>query len=108
AFEAFKRLTDRKKEVTDDDLFTILMEVQTDTSAMNKYELEMFQVQYGTANIPTATVVLNTPDNKRVENACTDQGSVEALYETLESLIKKILKLAVYQVKEIGRGKDAL
>src|SRR5699024_3646423 len=108
AFEAFKRLTDRKKEVTDDDLFTILMEVQTDTSAMNKYEMEMFQVQYGTANIPTATVVLNTPDNKRVENACTGQGSVEALYETLESLIKEDLKLVDYQLNSVGLGKDAL
>src|SRR5699024_4817426 len=56
AFDMFKQLTDRKKEVTDDDLFTILMDVQTDTSAVAKYELDMFQVQYGTTNIPTATV----------------------------------------------------
>ncbi|MBP2257197.1 2-isopropylmalate synthase [Virgibacillus alimentarius] len=108
AFEAFKRLTDRKKEVTDDDLFTILMDVQTDTSAMNKYELEMFQVQYGTTNIPTATVVLTTPDNERVETACTGQGSVEALYETLDTLIKEEIQLVDYQLNSVGRGKDAL
>src|SRR5699024_2960788 len=53
AFNAFKMLTDRKKEVTDDDLFTLLMDVQTDTTAIHKYELDMFQVQYGTSNIPT-------------------------------------------------------
>lgn len=108
AFTAFKMLTDRKKEVTDDDLFTILMEVQTDTSTMNKYELEMFQVQYGTANIPTATVVLRTPENERVEKACTGQGSVEALYETLDALIKEDLQLVDYQLNSVGRGKDAL
>lgn len=108
AFDAFKRLTDRKKEVTDDDLFTILMEVQTDTSAMNKYEMEMFQVQYGTKNVPTATVVLITPDKKRVEKACTGQGSVEALYETLDALIKEDLQLVDYQLNSVGRGKDAL
>ncbi len=61
AFEMFKELTDHKREVTDDDLYTILMEIQTETSAINKYQLEMFQVQYGTANIPTATVSLTTP-----------------------------------------------
>jgi 2-isopropylmalate synthase len=108
AFDAFKRLTDRKKEVTDDDLFTILMEVQTDTAAVNKYELEMFQVQYGTNNVPTATVVLKTPENERVEKASTGQGSVEALYETMESLIKEDLKLVDYQLSSVGRGKDAL
>lgn len=108
AFDTFKQLTDRKKEVTDDDLFTILMEVQTDTAAMNKYELEMFQVQYGTMNVPTATVVLKTPENERVEKACTGQGSVEALYETLDALIKEDLKLVDYQLNSVGRGKDAL
>src|SRR5690625_4191623 len=80
AFNAFKMLTDRKKEVTDDDLFTLLMDVQTDTTAIHKYELDMFQVQYGTSNIPTATVSLQTPKGKSMQSACTGQGSVEALY----------------------------
>ena len=70
AFNAFKMLTDRKKEVTDDDLFTLLMDVQTDTTAIHKYELDMFQVQYGTSNIPTATVSLQTPKGKSVQSAC--------------------------------------
>lgn len=108
AFDTFKKLTDRKKEVTDDDLFTILMEVQTDTATMNKYELEMFQVQYGTTNVPTATVVLKTPENERLEKACTGQGSVEALYETLDALVKEDLKLVDYQLNSVGKGKDAL
>src|SRR5699024_8987964 len=107
AFGMFKQLTDRKREVTDDDLYTILMEIQTDTSAVNKYQLEMFQVQYGTSNIPTATVSLTTPDGKTVQTACTGQGSVEALYKTLDSLIKEELQLTDYQLNSLGRGKDA-
>lgn len=108
AFEMFKQLTDRKKEVTDDDLYTILMEIQTDTAAVNKYNLEMFQVQYGTANIPTATVSLTTPDGKTVQTAQTGQGSVEALYKTLDALIEEDLQLTDYQLNSVGRGKDAL
>ncbi|MGY0693502.1 2-isopropylmalate synthase [Virgibacillus sp. FSP13] len=108
AFNLFKLLTDRKKEVTDDDLFTILMEIQTDTSKVDKYQLEMFQVQYGTANIPTATVVLQNPDGESVQTACTGQGSVEALYKTLDALIKENLQLVDYQLNSVGRGKDAL
>ncbi|PAV30901.1 2-isopropylmalate synthase [Virgibacillus profundi] len=108
AFNLFKQLTDHKKEVTDDDLFTILMEIQTDTSAVEKYKLEMFQVQYGSANIPTATVSLKTPAGKPVQTACTGQGSVEALYKTLDSLIEEDLKLIDYQINSVGGGKDAL
>lgn len=108
AFDLFKQLTDRKKEVTDDDLFTILTEVQTDTSAMDKYQMEMFQVQYGSANIPTATVKLKKPSGETVETASTGQGSVEALYNTLDILIDEDLQLLDYQLNSVGRGKDAL
>src|SRR5699024_11399350 len=69
------------------------------TSAVNKYQLEMFQVQYGTSNIPTATVSLTAPDGKTVQTAQTGQGSVEALYKTLDALIKEDLQLT-----EIGRA----
>jgi len=108
AFKQFKLLTDRKKEVTDDDLYTIVMEIKTDTSAISKYELESFQVQYGTTNIPTATVALKNPSGKQVEAACTGQGSVEALYETLDELIEEDLHLIDYQINSVGGGKDAL
>ncbi|TQS74946.1 2-isopropylmalate synthase [Ornithinibacillus gellani] len=108
AFEAFKKLTDYKKEVTDDDLFTILTEIQTEHASIGKYKLNMFQVQYGSANIPTATVSLTTPDGREVETACTGQGSVEALYNTLDALVSENLKLVDYQINSVGGGKDAL
>lgn len=108
AFKSFKLLTDRKKEVTDDDLFTILTEVQTIASAVEKYEVETMQIQYGTNSIPTATVRLTTPDNKTLQEACTGNGSVEALYATLDKLIAEELELVDYQITSVGRGKDAL
>ncbi|HLS20967.1 MAG TPA: 2-isopropylmalate synthase [Bacillota bacterium] len=108
AFDMFKQLTDRKREVTDDDLFMILMDVQTDSSTVSKYELDMFQVQYGTNNIPTATVSLTKPTGEVVESACTGQGSVEAVYAALESLVSEDVSLKDYQLQSVGGGKDAL
>ncbi|GGM19913.1 2-isopropylmalate synthase [Paraliobacillus quinghaiensis] len=108
AFKAFKLLTDRKKEVTDDDLFVILTDIQVDLSTLKKYELLSFQVQYGSHNLPTATVALNTPDGKRVETARTGQGSVEALYNTIEALIDEKIQLTDFTLSSIGKGKDAL
>lgn len=107
-FGQFKQLTDHKKEVTDEDLFTILMEIQTNANTVQKYQLEMIQVQYGSANIPTATVSVKTPEDKIVQTACTGNGSVEALYKTIAALITEETNLLDYQISSIGGGKDAL
>lgn len=108
AFKAFKLLTDKKKEVTDEDLFTILTDIQTDFSDVKKYELEAFQVQYGSANLPTANVALTNPEGIRAETARTGQGSVEALYNTLEALIKEEIHLTNFKLSSVGQGRDAL
>lgn len=108
AFKQFKLLTDRKKEVTDEDLFTILTDIQTSVSDVKKYELLAYQVQSGSMNLPTATIALTTPEGIRVETARTGKGPVEALYNTLEALIKEDIHLAKYQLSSVGQGRDAL
>ncbi|WP_416149106.1 2-isopropylmalate synthase [Salipaludibacillus sp. HK11] len=108
AFTSFKLLTDRKKEVTDEDLFTILTEIQTDSDEVKKYVLKAFQVQYGTSNLPTATVALVAPDGTKLETASTGQGSVEALFNTLDCMIQEKIQLSDYQLSSVGRGRDAL
>jgi 2-isopropylmalate synthase len=108
AFTTFKQLTDKKKEVTDEDLFMILTDIQTTILDVKKYELQAFQVQYASANLPTATVALTTPEGIRVETARTGKGSVEALYNTLEALIKEDIHLTNFHLSSIGQGRDAL
>ncbi len=108
AFESFKNLTAKKKEVTDDDLFAILTDTQTANEDQPKYELKAFQVQYGSINKPTATILLTTPDGVEVERANTGEGSVEAIYNTLDDLIDEDVHLQDYQLSSIGRGRDAL
>ncbi|MFZ0371274.1 MAG: 2-isopropylmalate synthase [Halobacillus sp.] len=108
AFESFKNLTAKKKEVTDDDLFAILTDTQTEDKDQPKYELKAFQVQYGSINRPTATVLLTKPDGEEVEKANTGDGSVEAIYNTLDDLIDADVHLQDYQLSSIGRGRDAL
>ncbi|AIM17093.1 2-isopropylmalate synthase [Bacillus sp. X1(2014)] len=108
AFQSFKQLTDRKKEVTDEDLFAILTDIQTAAVDIKKYELVAFQVHYGSSNLPTATVALTTPEGIKVETARTGGGSVEALYNTLEALVKEEIHLTDFNLSSVGRGRDAL
>lgn len=108
AFDAFKALTDKKKEVTDDDLFAILTDEQTEAKDAKKYELESVQLQYGTNNIQTATVAVTAPDGSYLEEAATGAGSVEAIYNTIERIVGEPLSLIDYKINSIGGGRDAM
>ncbi|PRO64695.1 2-isopropylmalate synthase [Alkalicoccus urumqiensis] len=108
AFTEFKKLTDTKKEITDDDLFTILTDVQTQTPQIKKYELTGFQVEYGEDNHPTATVQLTKPDGTQIESSAPGQGAVEALFNTLDEMIEEDVHLTDFSLSSVGSGRDAL
>ncbi|KGX87069.1 2-isopropylmalate synthase [Pontibacillus litoralis] len=108
AFQAFKSLTDCKKEITDEDLFTLLTDVQTVSTRAPKYTLQSFQVQYGSTNIPTATIAMKNPNGEYLEMAGTGKGSVEAIYNTLEALMHEDIQLEDYRINSVGAGRDAL
>ena len=107
AFKAFKTLADKKKEISEDDLYIILtdQQIQEDTPV---YELKSVQVQYGNGSIPTATVSVTSPDGEFLQDASTGSGSVEAICNTLERLVKGKVHLLDYRVTSIGKGRDAL
>ncbi|KZR59026.1 2-isopropylmalate synthase [Pseudobacillus badius] len=108
AFKAFKDLADKKKEIMDEDLFSILADKQTEAVDVSHYELNSIQVQYGTENIPTATISATLPDGRQVTEAATGSGSVEAIYNTLERLLDESVKLHDYKINSVSAGRDAL
>ncbi|WP_377887869.1 2-isopropylmalate synthase [Alkalihalobacillus sp. R86527] len=107
AFTNFKDLADKKKHITEEDLITLLTDIQTDET-VEKYEIHSIQVQYGTANIPTATISMKSPDQSMLQQAGTGSGSVEAIYNTLEQMIPGTLQLQDYRLSSVGGGRDAL
>ncbi|MER1987289.1 MAG: 2-isopropylmalate synthase [Solibacillus sp.] len=108
AFAEFKKLADRKKEVTEEDLVTILTEQQVSVEDIALFELKSVQVQYGTENIPTATVAVITPEGNEKMLASTGSGSVEAIFNTLEQLVNGEVNILDYRVQSVGKGRDAL
>ncbi|MFC0187984.1 2-isopropylmalate synthase [Fictibacillus aquaticus] len=106
-FSEFKNLADKKKELTEEDLYALLMEHQM-KPAIPVYELLDVQVTYGTNNIPTATVQLKTPQGKKVQEAGTGTGSVDAIYHTLDKMMPLEVKLKDYRLQSVGSGRDAL
>lgn len=106
-FTVFKDLADKKKEITDDDLYAILTEKRFESSA-SQYEVQQLQVQSGTNNTATATITLQTPEGKTIEDAAIGNGSVEAIYNTLERMIQAPIELKDYRIQSVGEGRDAL
>ncbi|MFN7251614.1 MAG: 2-isopropylmalate synthase [Anaerobacillus sp.] len=106
-FNAFKDLADKKKDITEEDLFAILTEERVATSVAY-YKVQQLQVNYGTNNIPTATITMTTLDGKELQEAATGSGSVEAIYNTLERMINSPVKLLDYRIQSVSGGRDAL
>ncbi|MGO4888611.1 2-isopropylmalate synthase [Anaerobacillus sp. MEB173] len=106
-FKAFKDLADKKKEITEDDIFALMTEERVG-SAVAYYEVENIQVNYGTTNIPTATITLKTPEGESLQEAATGSGSVEAIYNTLERMIDSTVTLQDYRIQSVNGGRDAL
>lgn len=108
AFADFKKLADKKKEITEDDLFVLFTGQQLQDTDTPIYELHNVQVQYGTSNIPTATVTATVPSGETVTVATTGAGSVESIFNALELVIKGEVQILDYRVTSIGKGRDAL
>ncbi|HJH10815.1 MAG TPA: 2-isopropylmalate synthase [Metalysinibacillus jejuensis] len=108
AFDEFKKLADRKKEITEADLITLLTEQQVLIDDVPLFELKSVQVQYGTENIPTATVSAITPQGELKTLASTGSGSVEAIFNTLEQFFEGEINILDYRVSSVGKGRDAL
>ena len=106
AFERFKALADKKKEVFDEDLETIVAdEVPHDT-------VEIRSGLHGNVitslnGIPSATIRLKTDDSEIIE-AGIGVGSVDAVYKTIDKMIHAKYQLLDYIVKSVTGGTDAL
>jgi 2-isopropylmalate synthase len=106
-FEEFKKLADRKKEMTEEDILALLIDHRIQPE-VPLYHLKDIQVNYGTNQIPTATLRLLTPEGKLIQDAATGSGSVEAIYNTLGKMLPSTLKLVDYRIQSVGAGRDAL
>jgi 2-isopropylmalate synthase len=105
AFVRFKALCDRKKEVFDEDLLT-LVEEEVMTPA-ETYTLDHLQFTSGTNIVPTATVRLKMHDEVYQESGWGD-GPVDAAYKAIDLITKIPGKLLEYQIRAVTGGKDAM
>ena len=108
AFEAFKKLADRKREVTDADLEALMSSQRRTKSEPALYKLEHIQVSCGNHEIPTATVRLTRPDGESVTDADTGTGPVDAVYRAINRVVQVPNVLTEFRVDAVTEGIDAI
>jgi len=103
-FERFKKLADKKKEITDIDLIVITEEELMPLKPF--YSLIYFHIVSGSSTIPSATVRLEK-EGKIFEDASRGDGPVDALYKAIDRITGLKPSLKEYKITAITGGKDA-
>lgn len=105
-FLTFKELADKKKEVADRDIESLVAQELRTVSEV--YHLDRIQVSCGDRGIPTASVVLITPDGQELADAALGTGPIDAVYKAINKLIGVSNALTEFSVKSVTEGIDAI
>ncbi|MFQ5581959.1 MAG: 2-isopropylmalate synthase [Mariprofundaceae bacterium] len=103
-FERFKKLADKKKDIFDEDLMSILSEeseVETE-----RVKLVSLHAASGTSDTPVAAIELDIEGAVHKATAQGD-GPVDAAFRAINSLVEPNGKLLLYSVNAITSGTDA-
>ncbi len=106
AFIAFKELADKKREVTDRDIESIIAEELRTVSEV--YHLDRLQISCGDRGIPTAAVRLTAPDGQVLADAALGTGPVDAVCKAIDRLVGVPNVLTEFSVKSVTEGIDAI
>ncbi len=106
AFARFKKLADKKRDVTDRDLEAIVKDETRQAEEL--YKLVHVQVSSGTNAKPTATVVLQTLDGVELMDAAIGTGPVDAVYRAINRVVNVPNELIEFSVKSVTEGIDAM
>ena len=107
-FQAFKELADKKKEVTDRDIESLVAEEMRTVNIAEAYHLERIQVTCGDRGIPTAAVKLISPEGKTLADAALGTGPVDAVCKAIDRLVGVPNTLTEFSVKSVTEGIDAI
>ncbi len=105
AFKAFKSLADKKKEVSDKDIESLISDEICVTP--ETYSLSSLKIISGTSSKPKATVTL-LHNGRQKKGSSEGSGPIDAVYRTIDKIVKKKIELVDFTIQAITGGTDAL
>jgi len=104
AFSRFKELADKKREIYDEDIESIV--VEEILRMPRRFKLVYINVVAGNITVPTATVKMEV-DGKIIQEADFGDGPVDATFKTIKKLTKTKSKLLQFAINAITGGTEA-
>ncbi|CAA6809748.1 MAG: 2-isopropylmalate synthase (EC [uncultured Sulfurovum sp.] len=105
SFERFKILADKKKDIYDDDLRALVTNEMT--KAEQVYELVSLQLMDFSEGTPSSVVKIRK-DGETIVEAGIGEGTIDAIFKTIDRISGFNGSLKSYKVKAVTEGKDAL
>ena len=105
AFETFKDLADKKKEVFDEDIIALLEDEFENIPQV--FHLEYLQCAAGTGTIPSATVRISK-EGQILQEAAWGDGPVDATYNAIRQATGIDVKLETYSIRAVTESSEAL
>jgi 2-isopropylmalate synthase len=105
-FERYKALADRKKEVYDGDLESMVDQISGADEA-GRWRLLSIHAVSGTSTAPSAAVCLQLRDGRKREDAAVGDGPVDAVFKAIERICGMRVKLKDFQICNMTPGEDA-
>ncbi|MDH4226164.1 MAG: 2-isopropylmalate synthase [Deltaproteobacteria bacterium] len=106
AFERFKELADRKKEVFDEDIEALVQDEVLRIEVPDRFRLVKLEVSGGTEKRPSAVVVMEADGEEKKQSSDGD-GPVDAVFKAISAITATKSKLLRYSVNAITGGTDA-
>lgn len=106
AFQEFKRLADKKKEIYDEDVEALVREEIEEVPEI--FKLVGLHTTSGMDVTPTATVCIEVADEGAETDAAIGDGPVDAVYRAIDRITGIRCELRDYSIHAITGGKDAM
>lgn len=104
AFNRFKQLADKKREIYDEDIESIV--VEEILRMPKRYKLVYINVIAGNVTVPTATVQMEV-DGRLLQEAGFGDGPVDATFKTIKKITRTKSKLLQFAINAITSGTEA-
>jgi len=104
AFGRFKQLADKKREIFDEDIESIV--VEEILRMPHRFKLIYINVVAGNVTVPTATVQLEV-DGKLIQEAGFGDGPVDATFKTIKKITRTRSHLLQFAINAITSGTEA-
>jgi len=106
-YELFKELTDRKKDVYDEDIEAIVDQVLEQEEQRPLWTLERFQVTAGSEAVAMATVELRDSSGVTARQAAYGDGAIEDCYTAIQMITGVSVTLEEFATRAVTGGKEA-